>query len=146
MRSLATATAGAALLSSCAPIASCSPALQGLAGLQCAAASGSKAAQLELGKAYEAGSGVPQDLRRAARLYEAAASQTSGTIYVYSPKVGNAPAQVLPVRAGPDQPPLPEVLHRLALLYRDGRGVRRDLKKAARLMEQAAMAGYISRD
>lgn len=127
----------AALLSACANIpADCGDAA-GLADLHCRAALGEKSAQLKLGIAYEEGAGVPMDVRRAAKLYRAAASPTSGTIYVYSPPVGKSPGQVLPLRSGPDQPGLPEAMRRLARLYEQGLGVKKDPARAARLKDQA---------
>lgn len=105
--------------------------------LQCRADLGEKSAQLALAIVYEEGVEVPRDYARAARLYRAAASPTSGTIYVYSPAVGKSPAQVLPLRSGPDQAGLPEAMIRLARLYDQGLGVRRDPAKAAEWRERA---------
>ena len=108
-----------------------------VASLQCRAEQGNKGAQLELGIAYETGAGVAPDLALAARFYKQAATPTSGTTYVYSPGVGQAPAQVLPIRTGPDQPGLNEAMLRLARLYELGLGVRRDPAKAARWRARA---------
>jgi TPR repeat protein len=111
--------------------------------LTCRAASGSKQAQLRLGKAYETGSGVAIDLKRAATLYRAASRPTSGTTYVYSPGVGKSRGQVLPLRTGPDTPGLPEATYRLGLMYRDGRGVSRDVERGERLIARAIAAGFL---
>lgn len=42
-----------------------------------------KAAQLELGIRYEEGNGLPVDLKRARKLYRAAAAPSGGATYVY---------------------------------------------------------------
>lgn len=98
-----------------------SPATQSDQQLQFLAAraqAGDAAAQLEFGRMFELGRGAPIDLDRACRLYRAAAATTGGTIYVYSPKVGNSPGRVIPVTT-PVRPGLPEAAERLsALRYR----------------------------
>jgi len=50
---------------------------------------GSKQAQLELGIRFEEGRGVALDMGKARKLYAQAASDSGGTIWVYSPPVGN---------------------------------------------------------
>jgi hypothetical protein len=114
----------------------------GLDALTCQAGRGDKSAQLRLGIAYETGDGVPLDLARAARFYRAAAAPVSGTTFVYSPAVGQAPGQVIPIRTGADLPGLAEAQYRLALMYRDGRGVQKDPALADRLFAQAAAQGF----
>lgn len=109
-----------------------------LAAIRCRADDGDKAAQLALGIAYETGTGVPQDHRRAAQLYRRAATPVSGMVYIYSPAVGRAPAQVMPVHVGSDQPGLAEAMRRLARLHDVGLGVRRDPAKAAMWRARAA--------
>ena len=79
------------------------------------AQAGDAATQLTLGRVFETGAGVPTDLDRACRLYRAAAATTGGTIYVYSPKVGNIPGRVIPITT-PVRPGLPEAAERLATL------------------------------
>ena len=87
--------------------------LQRLAG---AAQAGSKPAQLELGRLFEDGNGVPEDADRACRLYEAAAATSGGTIYVYSPPVGKGGAgRVIPITT-PVIEGLPVAKERLATL------------------------------
>jgi TPR repeat protein len=110
--------------------------------LMCRAGRGDKDAQLQLGIAYETGDGMPIDYARAARLYRDAAAPVSGTTFIYSPPVGKAPGQVIPIRTGADQPGRAEAQYRLARLYRDGRGVRQDLARAERLFAQAAAQGF----
>ncbi|MDQ8757647.1 hypothetical protein RCO27_15565 [Sphingosinicella sp. LHD-64] len=93
------------------------PELQGLA---MRAQAGDKQAQLELGIRYEEGRGVPVDLRRAERLYRMAASDSGGTMYVYSPPVGqNGRGQVVPINSGPRQIGLAEARRRLENLVHD---------------------------
>lgn len=114
----------------------------GFDALTCQAERGDKSAQLRLGIAYETGDGVPLDLAHAAGLYRAAAAPVSGATFIYSPPVGKAPGQVIPIRTGADQPGLAEAQYRLAQMYRDGRGVRKDLARAERLFAQAAAQGF----
>lgn len=140
-----TAFLGGAMLAlaGCATVTPCP--LDGFAAVQCRAGRGDKFAQLELGKAYEAGTGVPQDLERAADLYRAAAAPVSGTTYVYSPPVGKSRGQVIPIQTGPDQAGLAEAKYRLGLLYRSGRGVERDNERASELIREASEQGYSAR-
>lgn len=105
--------------------------------MQCAAARGDKAAQLLLGEAYEAGTGVIVDLRRAAQLYAAAATPTTGVTFVYSPGVGKARGQVIPVRSGMPTPGLREAKYRWGRMLVAGRGTRQDVKKGTRLIEES---------
>jgi hypothetical protein len=66
------------------------------------ARSGDKQSQLDLGIRYETGSGVPQDMKQARRLYRMAAATTGGTIYVYQPPVKKGGrGGVVPVNLGP---------------------------------------------
>lgn len=75
------------------------PALQQLA---MRAQSGDKQAQLELGIAYEEGRGVPVDLARARALYQSAASDSGGTMWVYVPPVVKGQSgRVMPVEREP---------------------------------------------
>lgn len=132
----------AVVVGGCATTPGCPPGTSSDVVLTCQAALGNKGAQLALGKAYEMGDGVPLDIKRAARLYQAAARPTRGVTYVYSPAVGQARAQVLAIRTGEDQPGLPEAMYRLGLMYRDGRGVRQDQRRADALIAEAKAGGY----
>jgi hypothetical protein len=81
------------------------------------AQSGDKNAQLELGIRFEEGIGVPVDLGKARRLYGEAATATGGTIWVYSPPVGNGTSgRVIPLDRGPRQAGLLEAARRLEAL------------------------------
>lgn len=75
------------------------PAVQSLAAR---AQRGDKQAQLDLGIRYEEGNGVPADLKRAQKLYRAAATTTGGTTFVYVPatKKGGR-GYTMPVNMGP---------------------------------------------
>lgn len=78
------------------------------------AQAGDKRAQLELGIRFERGRGVPQDKRRAIKLYKQAASDSGGTMWVYVPSPGNgAPSRVIPVYIGPKQAGLGAAASRL---------------------------------
>jgi len=62
-----------------------------------------------LGQRYENGDGIPIDLRKARKFYRAAAAQSGGTTFVYSPPVGTERVgRVLPLNAGPVQDGLPQ--------------------------------------
>ncbi len=65
------------------------------------ASTGDKHAQLELGIRFEEGRGVERDLKKARKLYGKAASDSGGTIWVYSPPVGNSPGRVIPLNTDP---------------------------------------------
>ncbi len=89
-------------------------------GLQTLAArsrQGDKAAQLALGIAYEVGTAVPADAKRALTLYRLAGATSGGTIYVYVPaaKKGGR-GYTTPVNLGPIVPGLPEAKARAAAL------------------------------
>jgi len=112
---LATATTGCAASSSYMGI-NLTPgdAPASVQALALRARQGDKQAALDLGKRLEAGDGVPQDLTRAMRLYRMAASDSGGTIWVYSPSPGNgAPGRVIPVDRGPRVAGLAEARERL---------------------------------
>jgi TPR repeat protein len=110
--------------------------------LECQASLGDKLAQLHLGERLEMGVGVAPDPARAARLYRAASSFTSGMNYIYLAGVNGKPGTVLPLRTGADKPGLTEAQYRLGLMYLDGRGVRQDRRRAKELIGKAADAGY----
>lgn len=78
------------------------------------AQTGDKQAQLELGIRYEEGREVSVDLRRAKQFYALAASDDGGTIWTYSPPVGEEKrGQMLPVDIGPKQAGLVAARERL---------------------------------
>lgn len=78
------------------------------------ARAGEKQAQLDLGIRFEEGDGVPQDAGRASKLYRQAASDSGGTIWVYTPSPGNgAKGRVIPVDRGPRQAGLDDAKKRL---------------------------------
>lgn len=91
-----------------------SPEIQSLARR---AQAGDKHAQLELGIAFEEGRGVLRDLDKAEKFYRAAATDSGGTLWVYSPPVGNGAAgRVIPVDRGPVREALLEAKRRLGAL------------------------------
>ena len=78
------------------------------------AQAGDKQAQLELGIRFEEGRGVPVDAKRAMGLYRMAASDSGGTMWVYTPPVGNeTKGRVMPINTGPRLPGLEEASRRL---------------------------------
>lgn len=94
------------------------------------ASRGDKQAQLELGIRYEHGEGVPVNWRRAARLYEMAATTTGGASMMYvAPirrgQVGRDRGTSVPVNLGPWAPGLNEARVRLDRLRERRRAERR---------------------
>ncbi len=88
-----------------------------LATLAQQAQAGDKHAQVELGIRFEEGIGVTQSKSNACSLYRKAATSSGGTIWVYSPPVGNGTTgQVIPIDRGPVIAGLPEASERLEAL------------------------------
>ncbi len=87
------------------------PAVQALA---MRASTGDKQAQLDLGIRFEEGADVARDLNTAKKLYRQAASDSDGTMWVYTPPVGNGTSgRVVPVQSGTQQYGLAEAQQRL---------------------------------
>lgn len=81
------------------------------------AQAGDKQAQLALGYRFEAGFGVPLDIKRARKLYRLAALTTGGTIYVYvPPATRGGKGTTVPVNTGPRNEGLSEARERLRAL------------------------------
>lgn len=73
-----------------------------------------------------------------------AAQDVSGTTYVYSPPVGKrGRGMVLPVRTGVDQKGMAEAKYRLGLMYRDGRGVTKNVPRGEQLISEARAVGFL---
>ncbi|WEK00989.1 MAG: SEL1-like repeat protein [Candidatus Sphingomonas phytovorans] len=85
--------------------------------LEKAARHGDKVAQLELGKRYEEGSGVPRNEQKAISLYRRAARTDVRQTSVYSPAVGaERYGRVVQVAQPTIAPGLPEADARLTAL------------------------------
>ena len=82
------------------------------------AALGGKQAQLELGSRYERGDGVPRDLSRAARLFAAAGTNTSGSRMMFVPQ-RNGSVSAVPAAEGLAIPALPAAREQLLRLCTD---------------------------
>lgn len=81
------------------------------------AQTGDKQAQLELRIAFEKGRGVAQDIGKARTLYRLAATDSGGTMWVYSPPVGKGTSgRVIPIDRGPVRTGLQEARARLEAL------------------------------
>lgn len=81
------------------------------------AMAGDKQAQLDLGIVYEEGLGTPVNIAKAKKLYRLASTDSGGTLWVYSPPVGNGTnGRVIPVDNGPKIDGLDEARLRLARL------------------------------
>ena len=93
------------------------PTLRSLAGR---AAAGDKQAQLDLGIRYEEGRGIRRDVAKARRLYQLAASDSAGLLWIYTPPVGKgAQGRIMPLNVGPRIKGLKEAESRLAELDDD---------------------------
>ena len=87
------------------------------------AQAGDKQAQLDLGIRFEEGSGVVQSREHAMHLYRQAASDSGGTMWIYSPPVGDGlPGRVIPIDRRVSQRGLSEARCRLAARRDCGRG------------------------
>jgi len=124
-RKTAAGLLGALALAACAPTTYAGIPLRGgaadseLQELARRAHAGDKQAQLQLGIAFEDGLGVPVDLDRASRLYQQAASDSGGAVYIYSPPVGReGSGRVIPVANGPRRQGLAAARARLVRLQR----------------------------
>lgn len=114
-----------------------------IAELRCGADQGVQAAQVALAKRYEAGEGVPRDMKRAIALYELASTAVPPTTAIYSPpvKLGGR-GQMLFIDNPNAGPGSAEAQYRLGRLLIEGRGVPQDLKRGRSLIERAAKQGY----
>ncbi len=74
-----------------------------------------KRAQFELGLAFAEGVEVEQDCAQARKLLRLAAADSGGTLWVYSPPVGNGTqGRVIPINQGPKQSGLKDATALLA--------------------------------
>lgn len=98
---------------------------------------------VELARAYETGTGVVQDVTRAASLYEQAAQDRPKYTSVYSPPVrlgGSGQMLLLPnLDGGPGDA---EAKYRLGRMLIDGRGVARDKARGRVLTDAAIKQGF----
>lgn len=117
--------------------------LSGIAELQCRADLGIQNDQLALAKRYEAGEGVPRDIKRAIVLYELASTSMPATTPIYSPpvKLGGS-GQMLFLNNSIAGPGSAEAQYRLGRLLIEGRAVSQDLRRGESLIERAAKQGY----
>ncbi|TCM07474.1 Sel1 repeat-containing protein [Sphingomonas sp. PP-CC-3G-468] len=135
----------ATLPKSCPALPSFSKAthLSSVAELQCGADLGIQNDQLALAKRYEAGEGVPRDIKRAIALYELASTSVQPNTAIYSPPVkagGNG--QMLFLSNSIVGPGSAEAQYRLGQLLIEGRDVPQNFKRGRSLVERAAKQGY----
>ncbi|VVS96003.1 conserved hypothetical protein [Erythrobacter sp. EC-HK427] len=76
-----------------------------LALLHDRASAGDQQAQYELGLQYAAGVQVPRNCETARSLWRSASTPTGGTMWIYSPPVGNGTTgRVIPINNGSPRP------------------------------------------
>lgn len=114
-----------------------------VAELQCGADQGIQRAQVALAKRYEAGDGVPRDIKRAIALYELASTSVPPTTAIYAPpvKVGGR-GQMLFLNNSNAGPGSAEAQYRLGRLLIEGRDVPQDSRRGRSLIERAAKQRY----
>lgn len=109
-----------------------------------ASCQGDQQASLALGKYYEAKAREIADqesYRAAVDFYQRAAASSSGQTFIYIPAAGDVPGYTMPVTTGPRTFGLAQAKYRLAILYYQGNGVRKNITKACNLFRQARAAG-----
>ncbi|NVJ99203.1 MAG: SEL1-like repeat protein [Alphaproteobacteria bacterium] len=99
---------------------------------------GDRNAAMQLGLWFES----QEEYEEAVRYYQVAASAHAGQTYIYVPPAGDVAGYVMPVDTGPRVPGNAEAQYRLGLMYRDGRGVRQNEKKARSYFARAAEQGH----
>ena len=111
--------------------------------LASSACGGDEFAQYEIGLIYEADTGTPGNLKKAAKWYKRAAARKSGAAPIYLAPVGNQrTGWVMPIKTGPTSPGDADAQYRLGLLYLDGRGVKQSRNKAKKWLKRAAKQGH----
>lgn len=119
------------------------PAASPVTGLMEDACDGDKAAQLRLAEAYETGEGIEMNPSRALAWYHRAALTEGGQTHVYLPPVGGAShGVVLPIQTGDAKLGSAEAQYRLGLIYRDGRGAKKNIWRAKYWLKKAAKSGH----
>lgn len=109
-----------------------------------ASCQGDQQASLALGEYYEelAHQKSDHDLyKTAAGFYQRAAAASSGQTFIYIPAAGDVPGYTMPFTTGPRTLGLAQAKYRLAILYQQGKGVRKNIVKACSLLQEARSAG-----
>jgi TPR repeat protein len=125
--------------------ASCSSSSENpeIAALMVASCKGDLHASLRLGTLYENGNGVEADGKKAREFFTIAATTSSGQTSIWVPGAGSVPGHLMMVNSGPAVLGLPEAQYRLALLYEQGVGGKRDQGKAKKWLQRAAAQGHL---
>jgi TPR repeat protein len=105
------------------------------------AASGSNDTALEMALRLRAGIGLPKRPAVARRVYEALVQPKGGTIYVYSPPVGQSPGRTIAINNGPVVPGDARAMRELGLMLVTGETGKTDLKRGWQWIKAAAAAG-----
>lgn len=110
------------------------------------ACKGDQHASLEIGMYYEALAKHAPDnelyYKKAASFYRIAATASSDQTFIYIPGAGDVAGYTMPIQTGAVTYGVAEAQYRLALLYRDGKGVKQDKGLAIWYLESAAKQGH----
>ena len=101
---------------------------------------GERGASLQLGILFES----RQDYRTAIKYFRAAAAPTQGQSAANVPHAKDVTGYVMPFDASPVQLGNAEAQYRLALIYLEGRGVKKDTVKARRYFTEASEGGHLA--
>lgn|GEM_PF-4409560 len=115
-----------------------------IAHLECLSKQNEPSALLKLGRRYEDGIGVPQNLRRALDLYRrsSANTQEDRIIFLAKPRDGQEPGWVYKGSLHPLSQDSLNARYRIGLMYLEGRGVKQDTKRGTLIMEALAKLGW----
>ncbi len=109
----------------------------------CRARNGDKHAQLALARRLEFGTDhVAMDEKAALKMYELAGTSDPTSTTIYVPGIKGQPGHVQIIPNNSARPGLPQAMYRAGLMYAEGRGTRKDMRKARRWMKRAAKTGY----
>lgn len=111
--------------------------------LRCRAYDGDKAAQVTLARAYETGTGLPRDMKKAVGWYKRAATPAPGSTPVYIAPVGNQKyGWTQNIQAGTAIPGDTWAEFRLGEIYLAGNGVKQSDRRARKWLRRAADHGH----
>jgi len=115
-----------------------------VAHLECLSKQNEPSALLKLGRRYEDGVGVSQNLKRALDLYRRSAVNTGRDriIFLKEPHEGSASGWVYKGSLHPISEDSLSARYRIANMYLEGRGVKQDINRANRIIEEIRELGW----